>query len=226
MTLLAALALTQATARPVDVARLVRQVRAAYKSCKTYRDHGTQVIWNIDSRGSKTIWGEWKFATIFERPAKLRLEVNERSGSRWVTSVLWTPRKGSISSSARLYIGLDGSVTRVDDLWTGFSSLATLCSGIADRVPVLLIPSKEPFDLLDEHKWKSTGVERLGGRDCYVLRSSDSSSKIWVDKRTTLIVQLHEWRDHGGGRSTLKMVQYTPKINIRVQGSEFKVVRS
>jgi len=223
MTILAALALAQTTSSTPDVARLVRQVRAAYTNCKTYRDVGTQVIWNIDSRGTKSIWGEWKFNTTFARPAQIRLEVSERKGaSRWVSSVLWTISKGKGPAPAVIHFGFDGSVEQVKELRAGFASLASLCFGIADRVTLLLVPSKDRFDLLDEHEWKKGSAEKLRGYDCDVLRSRDSSVKLWIDRRTSLLVQIQEQNDLGGGSSTLKVVSYTPKLNTKVQESEFR----
>lgn len=220
---LAALALAQTTSATPDVARLVRQVRAAYANCKTYRDVGTQVIWNIDSRGTKAIWGEWKFNTTFARPAQIRLEVSERKGaSRWVSSVLWTTRKGQGSAPAQIHFGFDGSIEQVKELRAGFASLASLSFGIADRVPWLLIPSKDPFDLLDEHEWKKGSAEKLRGYDCDVLGSGDSSVKLWIDKRTSLLVQIQEQNDLGGGSSTLKVIKYTPTLNTQVLQNEFK----
>ncbi|MCC7436202.1 MAG: hypothetical protein IT363_16120 [Methanoregulaceae archaeon] len=221
--ILAALALAQTTSATTDVTRLVRQVRAAYATCKTYRDFGTQMIWNVDKARTKTIWGEWKFNTTFARPAQIRLEVSERKGaSRWVSSVLWTIKKGQGSAPAQIHFGFDGSVERVKELRAGFASLASLSFGIADRVPLLLAPSKDPFDLLDEHEWKVGAMDKVRGHDCYVLRSEDSSVKLWIDKRTSLLVQIHEQNDVGGGRSTLKVVQYTPTLNTQVQQNEFK----
>lgn len=221
--ILAALALAQTTSANTDVTRLVRQVRAAYANCKAYRDFGTQVIWNVDSRGAKTIWGEWKFKTTFARPAQIRLEVSERKGaSRWVSSVLWTIRKGQGSAPENIHFGFDGSVEQVKELRAGFASLASLSFGIADRVPLLLVPSKDPFDLLDEHEWKKGSVEKVRGYDCELLRSHDSSVKLWIDKRTSLLVQIQEQNDIGGGRRTLKEVFYRPTLNTQVQQNEFK----
>lgn len=211
----AALVLTQ-TSKPPEVSQLVRQVRAAYRNCGAYRDVGTQVIWNIDKSRTKTIWGQWKFATIFARP-QLRLEVSERKNGAWVSSVLWTDK-----STTKLFIGIDRSVQTVDLLRSGLMSLTTLCFGIADRVPFLLLPLIEQYDLFEELEWKAGAPTKVRGRDCYVLVSRDSSMKLWIDRRSSLLVQIHESTDHGGGRRTLKIVEYTPTLNTKVQQSEFK----
>jgi hypothetical protein len=226
--MLVAVALFLPLHAPAEVDRLVRQVRTTYSTCKTYRDSGTQTIWRIDSKGAKAVWGEWKFATIFARPKKLRLEVSEREGgNKWMTSVLWTTARAKGSGSARgevgrLHMGLDGSEHAVPDLEMGLISLASLCFGIANQVPRLLMPSDYLPSVLDLYKWKMNGAETINGRECSVLTSTDSSVKLWIDKRTSLLLQQHEKTDLGGGLSTLKAIQFTPSINAKVEDKEFK----
>lgn len=226
--MLAAIALFLPVHSPNEVDRLVRHVRTTYSGCKTYRDSGTQTIWRIDSKGAKAVWGEWKFATIFARPKKLRLEVSERDiNNKWMTSVLWTTvgAKGSRSSRGevgRLHIGLDGSEQSVPDLDTGLISLAGLSFGIANQVPRLLMPSDYLSSVLGLYKWKMSGAEKIKERECSVLISTDSSVKLWIDKRTSLLLLLHEKTDLGGGLSTLKAIQFTPSVNAKVEDREFK----
>lgn len=226
--MLATIALILPVHAPIEVDRLVRQVRTTYSGCKTYRDSGTQTIWRIDSKGSKAVWGEWKFATIFARPKKLRLEVSEREGgNKWMTSVLWTTAstKGSRSPRGeigRLHIGLDGSENPVSDLETGLIALSSLGFGIANQVPRLLMPSDYLSSALDLNKWKMGGAEKIKERECSVLISTDSLVKLWIDKRASLLIQLQEKTDLGGGLSTLKVVQFTPSINAKVEDKEFK----
>jgi hypothetical protein len=226
--MLAAIALFLPVHAPNEVDRLVRQVRTAYSGCKTYRDSGTQTIWRIDSKGAKAVWGEWKFATIFARPKKLRLEVSEREGgNKWMTSVLWTTTstKGSSSSRreiGRLHIGLDGSENSVTDLETGLIALSSLGFGIANHLPRLLMPPDYLSGVLDLNKWKMSGAEKIKERECSVLISTDSLVTLWIDKRTSLLLQLKEKTDLGGGLSTLKAIQFTPSINSKVEDKEFK----
>ncbi len=226
--MLVAFALILPVHATTEVDRLVRQVRTTYSTCKTYRDSGTQTIWRIDSKGSKTAWGEWKFATIFARPKKLRLEVSEREGgNKWMTSVLWTTAgaKGSRSSRGevgRLHIGLDGSENSVTDLETGLIALSSLGFGIANQVPRLLMPSDYLPSVLGLYKWKMSCAEMIKERECSVLISTDSSAKLWIDKRTSLLLQQHEKTDSGGGISTLKVITFTPSVNAKVEDKEFR----
>ncbi len=212
---------------PAEVARLIRQIRTTYSTCKTYRDSGTQTIWRIDKKGSRTVWGEWKFSTIFARPKHLRLEISERAGpNKWLTSVLWTVPGSKATSTpkreiGRLYIGLDGSQEPVTDLESGLVALSSLSFGIATQVPSLLLPSPSSSTVLDLYKWKLGKGERVKEKECSVLISNDSLVKLWIDKKTFLIRQVQDTTDLGDGPSSVRVVQFAPEINVKVLDSEF-----
>jgi hypothetical protein len=84
------------------------------------------------------------------------------------------------------------------------------------------MPSDYLPSVLDLYKWKMSGAEKIKERECSVLISTDSSVKIWIDKRTSLLLQQHEKTDLGGGLSTLKVIQFTPSVNAKVEDKEFK----
>lgn len=236
----AAFLVSQANPTARDLPRLIGQIRAVYKTCKTYRDTGSQTIWVQDKNGERTPWGKWMFSTLFLRPGHLRCEVSEpaKGSKHRITSVLWTvkepgrkpiPLSDSLQPTSypiSIYTGLDGSSRMTDDFVAGISSFASLCFGIVDKVPCMLLPTEVvPGDLaVNDLRW--VGPEKVGTHSCFVLSSKELTTKFWFDNQTKLLIKLSETQDFGDGRSSIKLIQYSPQINTPISESIFKGPRS
>lgn len=235
MIVVAAFLAFQTKAAPNDLPRLLNQIRASYRTCKTYRDTGSQTIWTLEN-GKKTLWGEWKFSTVFLRPGRIRCEVSERSkdGKRWLTSVIWTVKQpGDYAKLARnsdeptpypvdLTMALDGSLHTKNGFTAALASLNSLSFGSFDTVPELLLPSAIMPSLLDTTDLRWVGEEKLGTRNCFILASKELEPQFWFDRRSCLLIRSKQTSSTETGKSSITLKQYVPLVNVVVQESEFK----
>jgi hypothetical protein len=225
---------------PQDVASLtdvqiVELANQAYARCDSYRDSGVVVTSYVSEDGEWT--AEKPFTTAFQRPKRLRLEINDRSvGEPPPTSIIWAS-----GDEVRTWSDLDPGVETPPNLAEALAAATGSSQGVSYRVPSLLLPAdaatgRHPLELnyavrIGDADEDGFGCFRIRGQSIRTPRTlgegeqavvlQENSVIIWIDQRSFLVRRVEETNVYDTFR-TETITTYRPQIDVQIPSEELE----
>jgi hypothetical protein len=165
---------------------LLARVAAAYAACRTYRDEGVATTTFIGTSLHRT--ERRPFSTRFVRPGGFLFEYRRRRcEDHWEQYATWMD-----GARVRTWCRILDDRQPTTSLRSALAAAAGWTSGVADRVPLLLMPGLGENHWLESVRRSARIVEapEAAGHGCVVVESPGVPGRIeqvWIDRSSLLI---------------------------------------
>lgn len=196
---------------------IISTIHKTYQRADTYIDTGTvQTVFIVSGRRRTNLK---PFTTAFVRPDLFRFEFRSRRGEfEWDNYIVW--KRGKIIKT--WWSAMDTQELPAS-LGMAVAGATGVSGGSAHLIPSLLLP-----DVIGGRKITELSDARLAGREAglYKIEGQDSrgsSTKIWVDPNTFLIIRVFSYTKHSDF-DVEETITYSSEINVNIDRKylEFK----
>jgi thiol-disulfide isomerase/thioredoxin len=177
-----------ATVKPT-AEQIVATMAQAYASARTYQDRGV-VLEEVTPTKGKPYSIRKTFETAFARDDRFRFEFRER-GDPSRAYVIWSDFAHTYT---RWYVHQGTDETK--DFARAIAAATGVSSGVAHRIPRLLVPEIDGFALPELRELRIEGEEVIAHHACWKISGANPNSGerelMWIDQDAHLVRRIEE----------------------------------
>jgi len=174
-----------------EAREVVDRMANVYATCASYRDKG--FVTDTFFRKGSTEVEKTPFSTAFVRPDRFRFEYRDQfpSSARWYRHIIHSDASGTRTWGDPCESG----VVQEKSLELAIGGFAGVSGGSSDRVPSMLLPSKDSCGATDLFQLKRLPDENLDGAACYRIEGMNDLGEVeslWIDQQSMLLRRIDE----------------------------------